>query len=88
MVKRIFGIIFAIAGLAAMVVAVIFGIQAVQELSAYIAGGVDPLALIEFVVFIVMVAVWVALFIIGVVVFIPSLIVTIKGPKKKKPISG
>lgn len=88
MVKRIFGIIFALAGLAAMVVAVIFGIQAVQELSAYIAGGVDPLAPIKFVVFIVMVAVWVALFIIGVVVFIPSLIVAIKGPKKKKPISG
>lgn len=88
MVKRIFGIIFALIGLAAMVVAVIFGIQAIQDLSAYIAGGIDPLAPIEFVVFIVMVAVWVALFIIGVVVFIPSLIVAIKNPKKKKPISG
>lgn len=88
MVKRIFGIIFALAGLAAMIVAVIFGIQAVRDLSSYITGGVDPLAPIAFVVFIAMVAVWVALFIIGVVVFIPSLIVAIKGPKKKKPISG
>ena len=84
MVKRIFGIIFALVGLAAMIVAVIFGIQAVQDLLAYVAGGIDPLAPIAFVIFIVMVAVWVALFIIGVVIFIPSLIVAIKGPKKKK----
>lgn len=87
MVKRIFGIIFALVGLAAMIVAIIFGIRAVQELMAYIADGIDPLAPIAFVIFIVMVGVWVALFIIGLVVFVPSLIVAIKGPKKKKEIA-
>lgn len=84
MVKRIFGIIFALVGFAAMVVAVIFGIKAVQDLSAYVAGGIDPLAPIAFVTFIVIVAVWTALFIIGIVLFIPSLIVAINGPKKKR----
>ncbi len=87
MVKRIFAIIFALVGLAAIIVAVIFGIQAVQDLLAYIAEGIDPLAPIDFVIFIVMVAVWVALFIIGLVIFIPSLIVAIKGPKKKKTVA-
>lgn len=84
MVKRIFGIIFALVGLAAIVVAVIFGIQAVRDLTAYLANGIDPMAPIAFVVFIVMVGVWAALAIIGLVIFIPSLIVAIKGPKKKK----
>ena len=87
MVKRIFAIIFALVGLVAMIVAVIFGIQAVQELSAYLAGGIDPLAPIALVIFIVMVGVWVALFIVGLVIFIPSLIAAIKGPKKKKEVA-
>lgn len=86
MVKRIFGIIFALVGLAAIIVAIIFGIQAVQELLAYIKDGIDPLVPLAFIIFIVMVGVWVALFIIGVVIFIPSLIVAIKGPKKKKEV--
>lgn len=84
MVKRFFGILFAIVGVAAMVVAVIFGIQAVQELSICVAGGIDPLAPIAFVNLIIAMAVWAALFIIGVVIFIPSLIVAINGPKKKR----
>ncbi|MFA5481243.1 MAG: hypothetical protein WC282_02530 [Bacilli bacterium] len=83
MVKRIFAIIFTLIGLAAIVVAVYFGITAVKELLAYISEGIDPLAPIAFVIFIVMVCVWVALGIIGFVIFIPSLIFAIKGPRKK-----
>jgi hypothetical protein len=86
MVKRIFGIIFALVGLAAIIIAIVFGIQAIQELLAYIEGGIDPLAPLALVIFIVMVGVWLALFIIGVVIFIPSLIVAIKGQKKKQEV--
>ena len=84
MVKRIFGIIFALIGLAAIIVAIIFGIQAVQALINYLEGGIDPMTPLALVIFIVMIGVWAALGIIGLVVFIPSLIVAIKGPKKKR----
>lgn len=84
MVKRIFGIIFALAGLAAIIVALIFGIQAVQTLISYLEAGIDPMTPLALVIFVVMIGVWAALGIIGIAVFIPSLIVAIKGPKKKK----
>jgi len=86
MVKRIFGIIFALVGLAAIIVAIIYGIQAVQTLINYLNTGIDPLTPLELVILIVMIGVWAALGIIGLAVFIPSLIVAIKGPKKKKEI--
>lgn len=86
MVKRIFGIIFALVGLAAIIVAIIYGIQAVQTLINYLNTGIDPLTPLALVIFIVMIGVWAALGIIGLAVFIPSLIVAIKGPKKKKEI--
>lgn len=84
MVKRIFGIIFALVGLAAIIVAIIFGIQAVQTLINYLENGIDPMTPLALVIFVVMIGVWAALGIIGIAVFIPSLIVAIKGPKKKR----
>ncbi|NCA96749.1 MAG: hypothetical protein EOM77_00955 [Bacteroidia bacterium] len=84
MVKRIFGIIFALVGLAAIIVAIVFGIQAVQALVGYLENGIDPMAPLALVIFVVMIGVWAALGIIGLVIFIPSLIVAIKGPKKKR----
>ncbi|MFA5421648.1 MAG: hypothetical protein WC344_02475 [Bacilli bacterium] len=86
MVKRILGIIFAIVGLAAIIVAVIFGIKAIQELIAFLENGFNPLAPIGIVIFIVVVGVWLAVGIIGLAIFIPSLLVAIKGPKKKREI--
>jgi len=84
MVRRILSVIFALIGLAAIVVAVYFEITAVRDLLAFYNTGYDPIATpFAIVIFIVMVCVWAALGIIGLAIFIPSVIGIFHAPRRR-----